>query len=91
MIICRPEPSLTYEELAKHAQRFLGHPVVVAGHGGRDEPHGLPSMSALADGFLGFPFKMDLQAGMSSSHAFRQPRTSSKHSTVALPAGNKST
>jgi hypothetical protein len=47
-----PEPSLTYEELAKRAQRFLAErPVVVLGTGATI-PHGLPSMSALADELL---------------------------------------
>ncbi len=47
-----PEPSLTYEELAKRAQRFLAdRPVVVLGTGATI-PHGLPSMSALADELL---------------------------------------
>ncbi|MES1945653.1 hypothetical protein PC39_16101 [Salinisphaera sp. PC39] len=42
----------TYEELARLAQRFLAErPVVVLGTGATI-PHGLPSMSALADGLL---------------------------------------
>lgn len=46
------EASFTYEELAKRAQHFLSErPVVVVGTGGTI-PHGLPSMSALADALL---------------------------------------
>lgn len=44
------DSELTYEELAKRAQRFLAErPVVVLGTGATI-PHGLPSMPALADG-----------------------------------------
>lgn len=47
-----PEPSLTYEEVAKRAQRFLAErPVVILGTGATI-PHGLPSMVALADELL---------------------------------------
>lgn len=43
---------LTYEELAKRAQRLLAErPVVVLGTGATI-PHGLPSMTTLADGLL---------------------------------------
>lgn len=46
------DSEFTYEELARHAQRFLAErPVVVLGTGATI-PHGLPSMSALADGLL---------------------------------------
>lgn len=47
-----PEPSFTYDELAKRAQRFLAdRPVIILGTGATI-PHGLPSMSALADELL---------------------------------------
>lgn len=47
-----PGSELAYEELAKYAQRLLAErPVVVLGTGATI-PHGLPSMSALADGLL---------------------------------------
>lgn len=46
------DSEFTYEELAKHAQRLLAErPVVVLGTGATI-PHGLPSMSTLADGLL---------------------------------------
>ncbi|WP_196800534.1 SIR2 family protein [Thioalkalivibrio sp. ALJ3] len=46
------DSEFTYDELAKLAQRFLAErPVVVLGTGATI-PHGLPSMSALADGLL---------------------------------------
>ena len=46
------EGSLTYESLARLAQQFLSErPVVVLGTGATI-PHGLPSMSTLADGLL---------------------------------------
>lgn len=46
------DSEFTYEELAKRAQRFLAEcPVVVLGTGATI-PHGLPSMSVLADGLL---------------------------------------
>ncbi len=46
------DSELTYEELAKRAQRFLAErPVVVLGTGATI-PHGLPSMPTLADGLL---------------------------------------
>ena len=46
------DSEFTYEELAKHAQRFLAErPVVVLGTGATI-PHGLPSMSVLADRLL---------------------------------------
>ena len=46
------DSELTYEELAKNAQRFLAErPVVVLGTGATI-PHGLPSMPALADELL---------------------------------------
>lgn len=46
------ETILTYQELAKRAQRFLAErPVVVVGTGATI-PHGLPSMSALAEALL---------------------------------------
>jgi len=46
------DSGFTYEELAKHAQHFLAEgPVVVLGTGATI-PHGLPSMSALAEELL---------------------------------------
>ncbi|MDZ7665084.1 MAG: hypothetical protein U5K27_07110 [Desulfotignum sp.] len=46
------DSELSYEELAKRAQRFFAErPVVVLGTGATI-PHGLPSMSALADWLL---------------------------------------
>ncbi len=46
------DPSLTFEELAKRAQRFLAdRPVVILGTGATI-PYGLPSMSTLADKLL---------------------------------------
>lgn len=46
------DPDFTYEELARRAQRFFAErPVVVLGTGATI-PHGLPSMSALADALL---------------------------------------
>lgn len=43
---------MTYEDLAKYAQNFLSdRPIVVLGTGATI-PHGLPSMSALANGLL---------------------------------------
>ena len=46
------DSEMTYEELAKRAQHFLSErPVVVLGTGATI-PHGLPSMSTLADGLL---------------------------------------
>lgn len=47
-----PDPGSPYEEIAKLAQHFLAQrPVVVLGTGATI-PHGLPSMTALADGLL---------------------------------------